>query len=124
MRLICQPRNGGIERAFAEFVRIDLGQVLQLKDHLSLGIGCDNTRDSFSILFVLNDLPGKKVEDMLGAEGRATIGIEQSLFRFVEHCPYLQSRTETPAMAMQHAMRTSRLTEYPLLMSFLSQGMI
>src|SRR5262245_11049832 len=98
MRLICQPGDGSVERAFTELVRIDLRQVLQLKDHLRFGVGCYNTRDSFSVLFILNNLPGKKVEDMLRAEGRATIGIKQSLFRFVKHSPNFQPRSNTPAM--------------------------
>src|SRR5262249_54052233 len=100
LRAVGQPRNRRSNRTVAIFGRVDFGYILKLENDVHFTLHNGPSRNSLTVLFVFDDLPGIKAKKMMGAKSRTAVGEEYSFPGFIEHRPNLDARTEMPAAAV------------------------
>src|SRR5260370_25034242 len=93
----------------------DLRQVLQLEEHLGIGVVTVPVHHCFALLVVLGKRPRTDSLSEPGPETRAAVGVEDiARFRLVQNRPDLQAFSQFPAAPMKHCAATRELRRLAL----------
>src|SRR5687768_7825858 len=115
-RAVGEPAQPDVQLRRAEAFGADLGQVLQLEEHLGLRPVAVAVDDGLAVLVVLGQRPRADALRVAGAEAGAAVGVENlARPRLVEHRPHFEPLAQLPAAAVEDGPAPEELRRLALI---------
>ena len=106
----------------AKSERANLGQILKLEEHLSIGAVAVTMNHRFAFFIVFGQRPGNDALHVARAKSGPTVRIEHVAGpRFVEYGPNFQTFAQLPAAAVQNSAAPQKPGRFALILRAFSQ---